>query len=200
MTDSSHGFTDEDLLAFVHGIAPKDLTTRIEDAQAQDQMLAAEIALMRGLKPALANASDALNPPGELDWRRLKADIEKESRPAVATTAPRSGRVLYWQAAAVFFALIAVGQIGHSLWSSDTTEPVYQTATGSDADHVLIIGFAPNASASEISEMLRSANARVIDGPAASGLYSIAFETEEAMVAGRQQFEDAAFIETVLDP
>lgn len=201
MTDPTHGFTEEELLAFAQGRAPEGLVARIEQAQSQDRMLAAEIALMQGLKPALAEASGGMNPPGELDWRRLKADIQKDAgQPAASSEQPQGGRIVLWQAAAVFFAIVAFGQMAYLSLAPNTADPVYQTATGANAAHVLVIGFAPDASATEIGAVLSAAEARIIDGPGASGLYRIAFEDADALKAGRENLEAAAAVETVLDP
>lgn len=198
MTDPDRSFSEDELLQFIHGHAPDDLAARIEQAQGRDRELAAEIALMQGLKPALAASAERSNPPGELEWRRLEADIRRESRPASAPP-QRSGGIVMWKAAAVFFALLALGQAGYQALGPGTGDPGYRTATGASATHVLAISFQDGTSEADLRALLQQIDATLVDGPGASGLYRIAFTTPEAMASGRDILNAAPIIEVVLD-
>lgn len=198
MTDPRPPFTQDELLDFVQGKAEPDLAARIEQARGTDTALAAELALMEGLKPALA-LGDA-NPPGELGWRRLEAEIartEAAPRPAAANTS--GGRLVMWKAAAVFLGIAALGQAAYLFSTPADREPVYQTATqGVDAP-VLALRFQPTATEAEIRALLQSAEARLVDGPGASGLYRVAFETAEALDRARPLLAASAAVDAVIE-
>ena len=201
MNDHTHGFSEEDLLAFVHQTASPDLSQRISDAQAQDRTLAAEIALMQGLNPALDASTGGLNPPGELDWRRLEADIKREQAAASAprAAAPRAGRVVMWKAAAMFFALATIGQAAYLTLSPAQNDQGLGLAQRYIAKHVVAVKFKDGVTEQQLRLLLQAASARFVDGPGASGLYRVAFDTAEAMASGRQQLENAPIIDLVLD-
>ncbi|MEM7743305.1 MAG: hypothetical protein AAF409_06295 [Pseudomonadota bacterium] len=201
MTDRSDRFTEDELLSFVHGTASSGLVGRIETAERDDRTLAAELALMRSLKPALELSTGDMNPPGELDWRRLEAEIRRESPASSAPQSQRagSGRIVMWKAAAAIFAVAAIGQATYLGLSPATTDPGYQTATGGTAEHVLAISFQPEATEAELRALLLAAGARLVDGPGASGLYRVAFETPDAMSEGRQRLETSPIVGMVLD-
>lgn len=201
MTDSSARFTEEELLSFVQGAAPAELAARIEQATGEDRQLAAEIAMMRTLKPAIALSTGGMNPPGEMDWRRLETEIAREtSRPTQIQAPPsRGGRLVMWQAAAALFALVAVGQAAYMTTQQTGTEPGYQTATGGIAAHVLAISFTANTTEADLRALLLASGARLVDGPAASGLYRVSFATPDALEEGRRLLEASPAIDAVLD-
>ncbi|MEM7642853.1 MAG: hypothetical protein AAF366_10020 [Pseudomonadota bacterium] len=194
MNDDDRPFSEDELLAFAQGRADSGLAVRIETARADDPGLAAELALMAGLKPALAGAAGAVNPPGEMGWRRLEAAIGQQAAPARA-----AGSVALWRAAAVVFGLAAIGQGLYFGTGQDGTAPGYQTASDEIFEHVLAIGLQPDATEAEIRAVLQAANARLVDGPGASGLYRVAFETAAALADGRLQLEAAEIVQLVLE-
>lgn len=201
MTGTQHPFSEDELLAFVHGTASPDLVARIDEAQAQAPALTAEIALMTALKPALAGMPDATNAPGDLGWHRLEADIRRETRESnsAAGQAPTNGRLVMWKAAAVFFGIAALGQAVYLTTSPGEPVAGYQTATEGTADNVLVISFRPDATEADMRRLLQATNARFVDGPGASGLYRVTFETDDALAVGRIQLEAAGIIELLLD-
>lgn len=106
MSQRSYPLTDDELLAYAQGKASPALAASIDEAQTIDRSLAAELALMTGLKPALGGA----NPLGELDWRRLEADIRRETQSARAAPVRSKppARLAIWKAAAVVLGLVAI--------------------------------------------------------------------------------------------
>lgn len=190
-------FSEEQLLDYVRGRASAELSAQIEAEVAKEPALRAEIALMRGLKPSLQDAVP-LNPPGELGWRRLEADIRREGKlPAPANKSRRSS---VWRVAAVVFGFAAIGQatyIGTVLNTPE--EDIYRTASRATDAHVLGVGFASDATASDINALLRSVDARLIDGPSAISLYRVAFDTADALSAGRDLLDASPLIELVAD-
>ena len=200
MTESSDEFTEEELLSFVQGSAAPDLAARIEEVRGQNRTLEAEIALMTSLKPAMALSTGDMNSPGELDWRRLETAIRQETSQAAPQAQPaRSGNVIMWQAAAALFAVVAIGQAAYTTLGPSLPEPGYETALPGSYENVLAISFTANATEAELREVLLSARATLVDGPGASGLYRVAFQSPEALAEGRQILENAPIIDLVLD-
>ncbi|MCB1494063.1 MAG: hypothetical protein KDJ77_20035 [Rhodobiaceae bacterium] len=198
MGNSSRPFSEDELLAHVRGAAPSDLSDRIDAQAARDPDLRAEIAVMRGLKPALVG-DDAGNPPGEFGWRRLEAEIRKDQ--AASRSAVPQPRVALWRAAAVIFGLAVLGQGAFIATTVNRApdEAVYRTASDPTGRHVLGVSYKPDATVADIDALLRDAHARTIDGPSALGLYRIAFESAEAMRAGRAKFEASGLVDLIAE-
>lgn len=190
-------FSEDDLLDYVRGAASPELSGRIEEMAAGDPAFKAEIALMRGLGPALRDG-DASQTPTEFGWRRVEAAIRRER--AGQRAVPSRRQMVIWRVAAVFLGIAVLGQAGY-ITSLPTTveEPVYRTASGATEEYVLGIAFAPDATAAEIGNLLRNAEASVIDGPSALGLYRVAFASEEALRDGRTQFGTSPLIDLIAE-
>lgn len=194
--EESRPFTEDDLLAYMRGSASNELSQRIVAAQTTDPVLRAEIATMMGIRGAL-KAEDTGNPPGDFAWRKLETAIQKET---AAAQRPEQPRANWWQVAAVLLGLAVLGQGAYiTALGPSSNEPSFRTASQSSEKHVLAIGFAPGTAIVEITTLLRGSNARVIDGPGASGLYRVAFASEEDRQAARTLFEASALIEVVAD-
>ncbi len=190
-------FSEDDLLAHVRGAAEPALSERIEAATAADPALKAEIALMRGLGPAL-RGEDAGPDASEFGWRRLEAAIRREQPARGAAIAPR--RMGMWRAAAVLLGVVGLGQavyIGSTLSTGEA--PAFRTASDPAARHVLGVAFAPDATAAAVGELLRSLEARIVDGPGAIGLYRLDFASEDARAAARARLEASPLIDLVAD-
>lgn len=209
MTEPSNPFTQDELLVFAQGRAAPELADRINNARATDRGLAAELALMEGLKPALA-VETGQNPPGELDWRRLETQIRRERTDAPAlprqdarqSSSNMGGRVVMWKVAAVFFGLAAIGQAAYFAAAPSTRDPGYRTATQIENGQgvvVVVISFSPSATEAEIRGLLQSVKARLVDGPSASGLYRVAFMTSDALADGTKALKEANIVTLVAD-
>ncbi|MEL6204863.1 MAG: hypothetical protein AAFR47_06085 [Pseudomonadota bacterium] len=118
--------------------------------------------------------------PGEFGWARLNRSLDAEMQPA-AETAPASApaaantgwRVPIWQVAA---ALV----VGIGLWQAAVVPQLTPgapdagfTTAGVEGVGVTVL-FRPDAEAAEITEMLRTVGATIVDGPSALGLYTVA--------------------------
>ena len=190
-------FSEDDLLDYVRGVAPPELSGRIEAMMANDPVFKAEIALMRGLGPALQD-NDAGQTPTEFGWRRVEAAIRREG--TGQRTAPSRRQMVIWRVAAVFLGIAVLGQAGYITSLPTTVEaPIYRTASGATEEYVLGVAFAPNATAAEIADLLRDAGASVIDGPSALGLYRVAFASQEALRDGQTQFGTSPLIDLVAE-
>lgn len=189
----THSFSDDDLLAYTRGEAPEELARRIESEISQNRDLEAEIALLGALKPALA--ADAINPPGELGWRRLEAEIQREQVPH--QNVDSSSALRMWKVASVLLGLGVLGQAAYIV--SMDNQPAYNTASAVDEDHVVGLAFEPEASVSDISTLLGEVEARIVDGPGALGLYRVAFDTEKKLRSGREQLRASDLVILVAD-
>ena len=190
-------FSEDDLLDYVRGAAAPELSDRIEATTARDPALRAEIALMRGLKPAL-EGGDAGRPPGEFGWKRLEAAIRRGEVELRSTPSPRQVATL--RIAAAVLAIAVLGQTAYIVSDATTAEDAtYRTATEATAVHVLGIGFAPDAAAAEIGDLLRDVDARVIGGPSALGIYRVAFVSEQAMREAEARFRMSTLIDLVAE-
>ena len=188
-------FSEDDLLSYIRGSASPELSARIDATAAQDPSFKAEIALMRGLGPAI-KSDDTRRAATEFGWRRLEKAIRNDSarRPA---TAPR--QMVIWRAAAAILVVAVLGQAGYIITQPGLDDPIYRTASGDTEDHVLAIAYAPDATAGAIADLLRTADARVIDGPSAIGLYRVAFPTPEARDDALAQFQTSSLIDIVAE-
>jgi hypothetical protein len=197
MIEPQKYFSEDELMAFVSGTASPDLSSRIDETQAREPALKAEIALMQSLKPALAGMPGMQDTPTELGWHRLQAAIRHEQHGVEQTSV--TPRIALWRAAAVFFGVAALGQATYLAMSVDTPVAGYQTATEASEDHILVVSFGPDTSESAMRHLLQTTNARLVGGPGPSGLYRVAFDTNDALETGRVLLQDADIIELVLD-
>jgi hypothetical protein len=189
-------YSEDELLAYIRGDAAPELFQRIEDAKAQDATLRAEIAAMRGIREAL-RTEDAGNPPGEFAWRKLETQIKREMQSTQKQSRP-SGTMTLWKAAAVFLAVAVLGQGAYiATIGTGSDEPLFPTATKVEEKYVLALGFAQGAEISQITGLLQQVNARIVDGPGASGLYRVSFASENAREEARGVLETSALIELV---
>ncbi len=191
--DRPDGLTEDALLAHLRGESTPEDAAKIEAAAAEDPDLRAELALMGGLKGALAAATDGPD-MREFGWRRLEADIGKTTR-----TAPPQ-RTHIWRIAAVFLGALVLGQGAYIAMAPVTGEaPTFRTVSEEAAAFGLGIGFVATAEIGDIQELLRATNARIVDGPGAIGLYRLAFETEAARDAGREVLSASPLVELVAE-
>lgn len=92
------------------------------------------------------------------------------------------------------FALVAltVVQSGFIASTMRTSEQQYQTATGASTlvsgEFSLLVAFVDIAPFGEVSELIRSVDAKIIAGPT-TGLYTLGFATSQAADAGLQVLE-----------
>ena len=199
MADEKERPDDEILLDYLSDRLTADRKAEVEAAAAADPDLAAEIALMRGVREAMqAEVADA--PPGELGWKRLERAIDRETagahtpEHAPATTAPANvGQI--WRVAAmaavaavVTWQVVAVPIIGGRGAGYETASETPLSA------HSLTVAFVPTATEAQIRGLLSDTGGRVIDGPTALGLWQIGFDTETLRDEARVNFDTSAAI------
>ncbi|WP_299297987.1 hypothetical protein [uncultured Tateyamaria sp.] len=181
------GQDEDQLLAYLRGQTDEDSMKRI-DAQADtDPVFRAELALMRGLKCALAE-EDGAAPDG---WDRLSAEIER-TRPANSTERP------LWRIAALFLGAAILLQSAF-LVSTSRDEPLFRTVSEEPALPSLAIAFRTDATLAEVEALLGTAGARIVDGPSALGLYWVAFENDAARQSGQITLEASSLVSLVAE-
>lgn len=185
-----HTFTEDDLLSYIHGAAPKAVASRIEKRMDQDGNFKAEIAVMRGMKSALAS-DEGQNHSGEFGWHRLQVALEREEnkdrRPGIAQ------RVGGWRAVAAVLGIMVLGQAVYI--ATGPVDPArFQTASKGVQNHVLAVRFKDDAAIAAIGDLIRALDGRIIDGPGASGIFRMEFATQEALRAAEADLETSPLI------
>jgi hypothetical protein len=167
---------------------------RVEVALEQDRDLARQFELVREELSETIHLNETLGAPSARAMERLLAGIEAEgakgrkrrSFDLAAFIAERlalfSPRTLAWSATAAVLAIVLQGGLLAGLYIGEPgseAPPTYKTAsaptrslapiTGSYA----LIGFAPQASAADVTKFLEAHNVSVVDGPKPGGLYRI---------------------------
>lgn len=162
--------------------------TRVEKALAADPNLAVQLELIREDMAETVLLNESLGAPSPRALEKLMAGIEAEPRGAPMLARARGG-IMHWlagllaaqsprrlaYACAAALALIAIQgvaltglMVNRGGGSFETTSKTAQP----DASHVLL-GFAPEAKASEIAGFLRRFEAAIVDGPRANGFYRL---------------------------
>ena len=164
---------------------------RVETALAHDPELARRYALVRDELAETIHLNETLGAPSARAMERLMAAIEAEApaaKPAFKLDlggriaewlSGFSPRTLAWSATAGALAIMLqagliagmfVGETGGKRgFETASFQPKAPVADGSYA----LIGFAPQASAADVTRFLEASKASVVDGPRAGGLYKV---------------------------
>lgn len=191
-TDESAALQD-----LVRGRLSQEEATRLNRAINADPALEAEHRLVAALNETDL-ASHAF--PGEFGWARLSRAIDR--KPA---RRPWGQTVTLWQAAACIAVAVLVWQftVAPRLLGDPAGPARYETATGTggpvEAGATIRVAFAPAATEGVITTLLREAGARIVDGPSAIGLYTLAFDDDEARAAGLERLAVSPSVVTPVD-
>jgi anti-sigma factor RsiW len=175
---------------------------RVEEALQKDGDLARRFAMVREEMSETIHLNETLGAPSSRAMERLLSGIETESGPA---RQPRrsfslsawiseqlsalSPRTLAWSAAAAVLAIALQASLLAAIYAGKLSAPGYQTASlstdrGAGGNSVLV-GFAPQATVSEITNVLKANGLTVVEGPRGDGFYKV------QPVAGGAPKEDA---------
>ena len=180
------------LLDFIHARLPEDAMQDISRACAQDPSLAAEVAMMRGVISAQAEAAEAASAT-EFGWARLARAIDQRQQAGAGQAAVRRKRFAPWQVAASAVAAIALWQtLAVPLQSrQDSDGAAYVPASTEDlADLEAKILFREGTTEAEMRDLLQELGASVSAGPSALGFWTITFDTVEDRTAAIAALED----------
>jgi len=209
-------FSDDSQMAiqaYLTGSLDAESTEQFAKAVEADPELAAELALWRAARGVHAEDVAKMG-PGAFGWARIERELAAKSveadTPNANDNAPSrpawSRRIVApWQAAAAVVVAGAGWQaaVVPTLTPAQLADsPEYALAAGADdAEFVLRISFVESATESDMRRLLRDSNARIIDGPSATGLYTLAFDDALARDAARDTLANApAIVREVVEP
>ena len=186
--------TDDQLLDYVAGRATPEARRRIEAAAAEDPEVAADIALMQGVR-AVHAGEEEVQAPGSLGWARLSRALEAE--------APAPGRrvvtrILPFAATAAAAVLVWQVAITPLLTGRSADGPGYvPVGETPGAGFRVTVGFDPSATEADIRALLLDLGAEVTGGPSAIGLWQIGFADAAARAAAVRRLDQSSLVESV---
>jgi hypothetical protein len=171
---------------------PRD-AKRVEDALQRDPELARRYTLVRQELAETIQLNESAGAPSaramEALFRKIDREPKRAARPSFAFADRLSGffaslspRTLAWSAtAAALGLLLQAGLIAGILLNDGRTNGTYQTATapGSSDGSFVLIRFASEAKASEITSFLRDNQLTIAGGPLAGGFYRVQVSTDK---------------------
>ncbi len=154
----------------VRGRLSPEEAARLEAEIAGDPQMEADYRLVDALNRT-DTASHAF--PGELGWARLSRAIDREKPRALWRR-----DVPLWQVAAILAIALFGWQFAVAPHLGGGAPERYVTATegAARAGPTLRVAFTPTGTEGSIRSLLREAGARIVDGPTAIGIYTLAFE------------------------
>ena len=167
-------------------LAPRD-AKRVEDALRRDPELARRYALVRQELAETIQLNESLGAPSaramEALFRQIDREPKRTARPSFDFADRLSGffaslppRTLAWSATAAALALLLqAGLIAGILINDGRTNGTYQTATapGSADGSFVMIRFASEVKAAEMTSFLQDNGLTIAGGPIAGGLYRV---------------------------
>ncbi len=168
---------------------------RVEQALATDEELARRFSLVREELAETIHLNERLGAPSARAMEKLFAAIDAEGammrKPSVwfdlrtrmseflAGFAPRT--VAYAGVAAALLILLQAGVIGGLLLQNPEKPMTVASATPQKVESVeLLVTFAPQATAAEVTKFLHDHRAMIVDGPKGPGMYKLRFEANGA--------------------
>lgn len=181
------GKTESDMIAellpfYLNGTLGPDEKEKVETALAAESDLRVQLAALRVVQSAV-QSDDLGGGPGELGLARLRRDVGFQRQ------LPVRRRVLPLAAAFALGAVASALVIGLGRAPGDS----YRQAGAPVSANVLVVGFRPEATVAQISDLLLSQDAIISDGPSAIGLYRVSLPegADGAAVAGALRAADS---------
>jgi len=182
------------LLDYAKNRLSADVRLDVEAAAAQSPEVLEELEYYKGLARAAELETEQTDSAGELGWARLSRAIEQAELEAVPPAAANDN-ARFWRYAAMALGLVVMGQFAVQLTQQNAADDArYVPVTASVAGVSAQITFAPDATEAAIRELLLSAQASIVSGPSAIGVYQLGFADEAARERGLAMFEDATAI------
>ena len=160
---------------------------RVEQALEKDADLARRFALVREEMSETIHLNETLGAPSSRAMERLLAGIETESGPARQTRrsfslsawiseqlSALSPRTLAWSATAAVLAIALQAGLLASMYAGRSGSS-FETASGRGAvgGAYVLVSFAPQATVSEITNVLKTNGLTVVEGPRGDGFYKV---------------------------
>jgi anti-sigma-K factor RskA len=162
---------------------------RVEQALEKDAALARRFAMVREEMSETIHLNETLGAPSSRAMERLLSGIEAESGPARQTRRSfslsawiseqllaLSPRTLAWSAAAAVLAIALQAGLLASIYAGKLSAPGYETAslsTDRGGGSFVLVSFAPQATVSEITNVLKTNGLTVVEGPRGDGFYKV---------------------------
>jgi anti-sigma factor RsiW len=185
----------EELLPwYAAGVATPEEARKVEAALAADPELKRSFELVREDQDAVILGNDTLKGPSARAYEKFMAALDAEParvapisermsrgvigffESALAAISPR--RLAYAGVAAALVVMLQAAVIGGLILREQGGGETQMASTGQQATdrgvHAMVT-FAPNASAADIQQALRSAGATIVDGPNTLGQYRVHF-------------------------
>lgn len=164
---------DDKVLAYAQSRMSTAQRTAFEAELEQDLALRAQLAALQAAGSSFAKEQEEVPQEG---WARFSRLIE--SHTDTDTVAPandnRPIRFSLLQVASIAVAAVVSWQVvGSLLWQSDPAG--YVTASALAEEPALKVAFTHSAALGDVGALLLELEGRIIDGPSALGLYTIAF-------------------------
>lgn len=196
-----HPYDDMTLLAYVNGTLDAPTRDLISDALERDAALAAEIALIEGVRRAQRNLTEGAA-PGAFGWARLSSAMDHlETVPSEATAGWRAIRLNLMQVAAcaaasvIAWQAVAVPLLSNERAPAGSYVPVSDSSIGAVEARIL---FHETATEQELRTLLKGAHAEIVSGPTAIGFYTLRFPSESARnEAVKTAMDGAEIVETI---
>ncbi|MCV6598651.1 MAG: hypothetical protein OIF40_16420 [Mangrovicoccus sp.] len=177
---------EERLLAYMQDKLPADARRQFEAEIAADDQLAAEVAALRSARAEFARQDAAADL--EAGWASLTEALDAE-RPVAANT-NRPVKLSLAQAAGLVLASVMLWQLAAVPVLDRIRTEGYAPVTEAASGPILQVMFAGSAEMGDISEVLRSFDGSILDGPSAMGVYRISFPSEAQRDAARAALSD----------
>lgn len=161
--------TEDKMLAFTQSrLSPQDRQA-FELEMSNDPDLRAQVAVMTAVRDAFANDGD--DKPSGI-WNDLSDRIDAEA-PHAANDNRRFGFSVLKVASIALAAIIGWQIVENTIFSQDGA--AFQTASMADIGPSFQVFFTADAGLSDITLLLTEFNGRIVDGPSALGIYTVAF-------------------------
>lgn len=176
----------EDLLPWhAAGTLSRRDAQRVEEALAKDSELARRFALVREELGETIHLNETLGAPSARAMEQLfaKIDAEPARRPQVSFSigawltnfvAGFSPRTLAYSATAAVLAIVLQAAVITGVFVNErSNQSAFQTASHPSAATYVVVRFAPQATAAEITDFLESNRVSVVEGPKVGGLFKV---------------------------
>ena len=155
---------------YINDSLDKEENRMVAEALEKDNDLKQEYELLKSISAAMR--AEEIQTPGEMGFARLKRSM-KETDQSKDIPQQTGSNVTRWKFAAIAASLLLVVQVSFML--NQTDEQQYYQPLGSEdkLQDSIMITFVPNATESQIREVLIESQTVIIDGPSAAGIYRV---------------------------
>ncbi|MEM1431226.1 MAG: hypothetical protein AAGG09_17370 [Pseudomonadota bacterium] len=176
---------DDRILAYVQGALGGEARAAFEREMAERPALRAEVSALAAAQSVFAeDQEDAA--AAEAGWERLSRSIAAEPAPALGTApapANLNRRPMLLQFAAVAIGAVVLWQVLAVPYLPGPERAGFAPVSEAPAEIALRVGFAEGARVADLNALLDEIGARIVDGPGALGLFTLAFDDAAAREA-----------------